>query len=104
MVITGIPVTVNIYQWLAEYAAHHDRWFDRSHHQHSMVTQFCHGQLELSDLNDEDLMIIHDFCRWLAVLLLSFDGGLSTVCVQSFTVNESDLNIVWEHGISHSLD
>ena len=24
--------------------------------------------------------------------------------MQSFTVNESELNIVWEHGISHSLD
>lgn len=104
MTITGMPVTVNIFKWLAEYAAYNSEWFDNSNANCILLKRFFSDSTFSSDLlADDEKELIYDFIRWLSVLILSFDGGLASANVRSFTSNQDDLSIVWQNDIAYSL-
>ena len=105
MVTTGLPVIISIFQWLSEYAASHTHWFDSNHPNNHLIIQYCcNDSFDFSSLDDEGKSVIYDFTRWLSILVLSFDGGLETNNVRSFSVNDQQINISWVHGITYNVD
>ena len=105
MAITGLPVTINIFHWLAENAAKNTQWFDKTQPTFQILQAFSSNQeFNLSSYDNDSQNIIYDYSRWLAILVLSFDGGLETSNVRSFAVTDEQIMITWSHDLTYKID
>lgn len=102
MITTGLPVTVAMFQWLSQYAADRPHWFDRGHDDHRLIQQLF--DKPLTDFTDPYQQgIVHDYLRWLGVLVASFNGGIFSVDITSFMDRGNAVSITWANGITQTI-
>ena len=99
MISAGVPVTVAMGQWLAQYAAERAHWFQPSSEAHAVVMSLF--KTPMADQTDRQTA--EDFLRWLGVLVASFDGGLFSSGLRSFSDRNDAVVLHWDNGISHTL-
>ena len=99
MISAGVPVTVAMGQWLAQYAADRAHWFQPSSEAHAVIMSLF--KTPMADQTDRQTA--EDFLRWLGVLVASFDGGLFASGLRSFSDRNDAVVLHWDNGISHTL-
>ena len=104
MTTTGIPVTLNLFNWLASYAVNVKDLFDKTNHHNQLVNQYMNQSLDLDSLTIDDQLIIQNFIRLLVVTVLQFDGGIMSTNIQSISHTNDTLTIVWANSVSYSID
>ena len=65
MITTGVPVSIALTEWLANYASTHLDWFDATTTTHHQIQQYLNGKNNITP---------EDFVRFLLVMLALFDG------------------------------
>lgn len=101
MITTGVPVTVAIYQWLSQYAAERPYWFNSSDENFVILKKAFHEPLSSFELSKQNEL--HDFFRWLGVLLASFNGGIFSGDLTSFADRGDTVSLTWSNGITQTI-
>ncbi|MGC6367781.1 MAG: hypothetical protein ACON35_07295 [Candidatus Marinamargulisbacteria bacterium] len=94
MITTGVPVSIALTEWLAQYVSRHLDWFDTTSEAHQEIQKFING--ESTEPSPEIL-------RYIGVALTLFDGGVFSANVRSVYASEDDLSITWANGITHGF-
>ena len=103
MLKTGLPVTVELFQWISSYGVIIKDSFDRTHNDYQILNSFIMSGQSLDDLDESDQLIVINFFRWFFCLCSIFDGGLFTSNIQSVGCYDDHLRLVWQTGISHKI-
>ena len=94
MITTGVPVSIALTEWLANYASTHLDWFDATTTTHHQIQQYLNGTNNITP---------EDFVRFLLVMLALFDGGVFTANIRSVYATDKELSLTWANGIAHSF-
>jgi hypothetical protein len=104
MTTTGLPVTIEMYQWLVTHAAEHETWFDKTHEDYRIIYQFLTGSHNLNVTQTSELNeTVESFLLWFFILVVSFDGGLFTESITQFNATKDRVTITWQSNIHHAM-
>ena len=103
MLKTGLPVTIELFQWVTSYGVTIQNCFDKTHDDYRIINEAIKDPNCIHEMTEESLDVIHNFLRWFVALSLTFDGGIFTANIQTVGCYDTHLNVRWNNGISQSI-
>jgi hypothetical protein len=100
MTLTGAPVTLSLFHWIAETGSKNTTWFQSTHNDHIEISRLFDLGLTAGMA---DTAITQQFLKWLGVLVLSFDGGAFSANLSHFSVTENELRMQWDNGTHQTI-